>query len=126
MGAIIYKLGALAILLLSGRTILKSSSDDNDGHTDNGKNDQGGDVDLTVIEGIGPKIKEILNNGGIHSCADLAKASFDDLREMLVSAGSRYRQHDPTTWPKQADLAARGKTDELAALKEELKAGRES
>ncbi len=52
MGAIIYKLGALAILLLSGRTILKSSSDDNDGHTDNGKNDQGGDVDLTVIEGI--------------------------------------------------------------------------
>ena len=80
--------------------------------------------DLTVIEGIGPKIKEILGDGGIQTVEDLAKASVEDLRTILTNAGSRYRQHDPTTWPQQADLAARGKTDELAALQQELKGGR--
>ena len=80
--------------------------------------------DLTVVEGIGPKIKEVLGKGGIQSVEDLAKASADDLRTILANAGSRYRQHDPTTWPQQADLAARGKMDELAALQKELKGGR--
>jgi small subunit ribosomal protein S2 len=32
---------------------------------------------------------------------------------------------DPTTWPKQAKLAAKGKWDELQALKDSLQGGRE-
>ncbi len=80
--------------------------------------------DLTKIEGIGPKIGEVLANGGIGTYAELAAASVDKLSEILHEAGSRYASHDPGTWPQQAELAAAGKFDELKALQDELKGGR--
>lgn len=80
--------------------------------------------DLKKIEGIGPKIAEILNNKGINTFEDLAKANVDDLKAYLDEAGSRYRMHDPSTWPDQSKLAANGEWDALKTLQDELDGGR--
>lgn len=86
----------------------------------------GGD-DLKVVEGIGPKIEELLKAAGILTYADLAAKSADDIRTILVNdGGSRYKMHDPETWSQQASLAAEGKWDELNALKESLIGGKEA
>ena len=76
------------------------------------------------IEGIGPKIEELLHAAGLASFADLAGASKDKLKGILADAGSRYTMHDPTTWPQQAQLAADGKWDELKKLQDELDGGK--
>jgi predicted flap endonuclease-1-like 5' DNA nuclease len=70
--------------------------------------------DLTRVEGIGPKIAEILAAGGINSFGQLAEMRVDSLQEMLTAAGGRYRLANPGTWPEQARLAARGDWDKLA------------
>ncbi len=80
--------------------------------------------DLKLIEGIGPKIAEIFADAGIDTWQKLADASVDQLNEILENAGSRYKMHDPTTWPQQAKLAAQGKYDELSELQDNLKGGR--
>jgi hypothetical protein len=46
------------------------------------------------------------------------------LREILAGAGRRFRLADPTTWPEQAALGAKGLWDDLAALQTRLKGGR--
>ena len=80
--------------------------------------------DLKKIEGIGPKIAGLLVADGITTFAALGKARQTKLKAILEAAGSRYKMHDPTTWPKQAKLAAAGKWDELKTLQDELKGGR--
>ena len=80
--------------------------------------------DFKKIEGIGPKIAGLLNEEGIITFADLSKAKQATLKKVLADAGSRYKMHDPTTWPTQAKLAAAGKTEELKKLQEKLKGGR--
>jgi len=79
---------------------------------------------LKKIEGIGPKIAELLTNAGIPTFSDLSAASPEKLKEILTEAGSRYQMHDPTTWPDQAKLAAEGKWDELQTLQDNLKGGK--
>jgi large subunit ribosomal protein L21 len=82
--------------------------------------------DLKKIEGIGPKIAQILAENGIDTFEKLAKADPKEISEILVEkGGKRYAMHDPATWPKQAGLAAAGKWDELAKWQDELKGGRE-
>lgn len=81
---------------------------------------------LTKMEGIGPKIAEILGNAGVGSYADLAKMDVEKIKEILAEAGNRYKSHDPTTWPKQAQFAADGKWDELKVWQDELDGGRET
>lgn len=83
----------------------------------------GGD-DLKIIEGIGPKIEEILQAAGIDSFAGLSQKNPDEIREILLAQGSRYKMFDPTSWPEQAGLAAEGKMEELQALKDSLQGGR--
>lgn len=80
--------------------------------------------DLTKIEGIGPKIAEVLFVSGIISYADLAKSTSVQLREILDTAGSSFAAHNPATWPKQAALARDEKWDELKKLQDELDGGR--
>lgn len=80
--------------------------------------------DLTLIEGIGPKVAEIFAGAGINSFADLAKKSKEELEAILDPNGAVYAAMDPTTWPQQAQLAADGKFDELETLKGQLKGGR--
>ena len=79
---------------------------------------------LTKIEGIGPKIASLLNDAGIHTFAELSKASNKKLKAILEAAGSRFRMHDPGSWPKQSKLAAAGKWDALKKLQDELDGGR--
>jgi large subunit ribosomal protein L21 len=79
--------------------------------------------DLKKIEGIGPKIAEIFAAAGIDSFAKLAKADIAKLKEILEAAGSRYASKVPDSWPKQAQMAADGKWDELKKWQEEVKGG---
>ncbi len=79
---------------------------------------------LKKIEGIGPKIEEHLNNGGILTFIELATAKLERLQEILDAAGPRYRMHNPATWSQQAGLAADGRWDELEKLQDELDGGR--
>ncbi|MBP8726468.1 MAG: Polyribonucleotide nucleotidyltransferase [Saprospiraceae bacterium] len=83
-----------------------------------------GSDDLKKIEGIGPKIAELLAADGIASFDALAATSQEKLHEILVKAGSRFKMHDPSTWPQQAALAASGDWDALRKLQESLKGGR--
>lgn len=80
--------------------------------------------DLTKIEGIGPKIKELLHNGGIPSFEALASAAPADIKKILVAAGPRYKMHDPGSWPRQAKLAAAGDWKALEKLQDELDGGK--
>ncbi len=80
--------------------------------------------DLTKVEGIGPKISQILIDAGIPTFAKLAETEADKVREILAEAGNRYKSHDPETWPKQAKMAAEGKWDELKKWQDELDGGR--
>lgn len=80
--------------------------------------------DLTLIEGIGPKINELLNAASITTFAQLAAAKPANVKAILDAAGPRFKMHDPATWTKQAAFARDGKTAELKKLQEELKGGK--
>jgi large subunit ribosomal protein L21 len=82
--------------------------------------------DLKKIEGVGPKMAEILAEAGLNSFAAVAKADVEKIKEILAAAGNRYKAFDPTTWPQQAQLAADGKWDELKELQDRLDGGREN
>ncbi len=80
--------------------------------------------DLRKIEGIGPKVAEVLGNAGINSFADLASTKAEKLVDILVSENPRYKMFDPTTWPQQSQMAADDKWNELQKWQDELKGGR--
>jgi len=80
--------------------------------------------DLKKIEGIGPKISEILNTAGITSFESLAAANVSDVKVILENAGNRYKMHNPTTWGMQAKIAATGDWDQLKKLQDELNGGK--
>lgn len=88
------------------------------------KADKGAD-DLKKIEGIGPKIEQILHEGGITTFAQLAESDADAVKELLTAAGPRYAIHNPATWAKQAAMAANGQWDELKELQDKLDGGKE-
>ncbi len=82
--------------------------------------------DLEKVEGIGPKIAEVLTEAGVDTFAKLADSTPEEIREILDNAGSQFASHDPATWPQQAKLAAEGKWDDLKAWQDELDGGREN
>src|SRR5690606_14045357 len=79
--------------------------------------------DLTLVEGIGPRIAGLLDEAGIRSLADLAVTPASRLAEILAAAGSGFPLADPGTWPDQALLAARGEWEALERLKSRLRGG---
>lgn len=77
--------------------------------------------DLTIVEGIGPKINQILNENGIYTFAELSETSPEFLAELLRA----HRIPGVTvTWPEQARLASLGDWDGLKTLQQNLTAGR--
>lgn len=80
--------------------------------------------DLKIVEGIGPKIEEILFKAGITTYGQLAATSVQQLKDILTSAGPRFAMHDPGTWSAQALLAANGEWDNLKAYQDFLNAGK--
>lgn len=78
--------------------------------------------DLTVIEGIGSRITELLYQAGIRTFEQLARSDLEQIRGILNKAG--LTMMDPTTWMEQAELAARDDWEGLKELQSQLNAGR--
>jgi predicted flap endonuclease-1-like 5' DNA nuclease/predicted nucleic acid-binding Zn-ribbon protein len=81
--------------------------------------------DLQIVEGIGPKIKGLLHDGGISTWHGLAEASVERLQEILNQAGDSFAVHNPSTWPRQAAMAHDAKWAELKAWQDSLDGGKE-
>lgn len=77
--------------------------------------------DLAIVEGIGPKIAELLISKGITTFANLAETKAAELATILDEAG--LSSHKPDTWSQQAALARDGKFEKLETLKKELDGG---
>ncbi len=80
--------------------------------------------DLTVIEGVGPKIDALFKENGLKTFAQVGAATVSQMRAILDKGGSRYRIANPGTWAKQAKLAANNKWTELKKLQDELSGGK--
>jgi predicted flap endonuclease-1-like 5' DNA nuclease len=78
--------------------------------------------DLTVIEGIGPKVNQLLHNAGIQTFAQLANTSPENLKSILKPAGLAFI--NPESWIEQAGLLSEGKMEAFEDLTERLKGGR--
>lgn len=79
--------------------------------------------DLTVIEGIGPKINELFKSAGLKTFAQVSTASVTQMRKILDDGGARFRIANPSTWAKQGKLAANNKWKELKKLQDDLSGG---
>ena len=79
--------------------------------------------DLKKIEGIGPKIAKLFAEAGLDTYKKVAKADVAKLKEILEAAGPDFANKVPDSWPKQAQMAADGKWDELAKWQEDVKGG---
>ena len=80
--------------------------------------------DLTVVEGVGPRIQMLLNQYGIYSYRELAETDVERLKEILATAGPQLAMHDPGTSPSQANLAANDQWDTLKSVQGFLKGGK--
>jgi predicted flap endonuclease-1-like 5' DNA nuclease len=76
--------------------------------------------DLTVIEGIGPKIDELLLAHDIESFVQVAQLHVDDLLDILERGGPNFRLANPADWAQQALLAAENRWKDLKALQAEI------
>ena len=97
-----------------------------DGGTEYASTQGGHYDDLTKIEGVGPKVQDLLYRAGITTYVQLAEADSAAIRSILVSSGGQFAVHDPTTWPDQAKLAAVGEWDKLFAWQDQLDGGRDT
>jgi large subunit ribosomal protein L27 len=79
--------------------------------------------DLTIVEGIGPKMAAALVAAGINTFARLAESSEDTIKAAIEQAGLRFAPSIPT-WAKQAKFAAEGDIDGLKAYQDTLTGGR--
>lgn len=79
---------------------------------------------LKKIEGIGPKTEKLFNDAGIWTFEALAQTPATRLREILEAAGPSFRLSSPDTWPKQADMAASGKWEELKEYQDQMDGGK--
>ena len=78
---------------------------------------------LKKVEGIGPKIEQLLFDDGIYTWATLATTEVSRIQNVLDKAGPRYRVHNPGSWPMQAKMAAEGKWEALNKWQDEHKGG---
>lgn len=73
---------------------------------------------LRLIDGIGPKIESLLKESGIDTFEKLAKAKPENISSILVEKGGNgLKGINPSTWPEQAVIAAKGNIEELKAYK---------
>ena len=79
--------------------------------------------ELEAIEGIGPKIADLLRGNGIGNFRRLADTPLADLTRILAAAGPHFRLARPETWSEQAALAAGSNWPAFEKLKKELVAG---
>jgi len=78
--------------------------------------------DLTVIDGIGPRISSVLRTTGITAFSKLAEKEPEEIQGILVAENLRLtRLTDPSTWHEQARMAADGDWEGLKALQDSIK-----
>lgn len=82
--------------------------------------------DFTMIEGIGPRIAQLLHERGLTTWWALANADVELLRSVLAEAGPKFQIHDPRAWPQQSRLLAHGQWDKFATLAAALRHGHPS
>ncbi len=82
--------------------------------------------DLKLVEGIGPKIEELLKANGVNTWKDIATSDVKTLKTILAKGGDRFQMHDPSSWSDQAALAVEGKWSELEEYQDLLIGGRTS
>ena len=82
--------------------------------------------ELQAVEGIGPKISQVLADHGVHNLATLAQTQVERLQEILSEAGARYKLADPATWPEQAKIGVSDGMKALKGFQKSLKGGRKS
>ncbi len=82
-----------------------------------------GEDDLIIIEGIGPKIKELLMADGIKTFRALADAPIVRVQGILDAAGPNFRLANPASWARQAQMCAQGDWAALRKYQDELNAG---
>ena len=82
-----------------------------------------GDDDLQIIEGIGPKISELLKTHGVGTFTKLSAMAPEQISAILEQGGARFKLANPGTWPQQARLCAENRWAELRALQDALSAG---
>lgn len=80
--------------------------------------------DLTVVEGIGPKISGLFHDHDVKTWKALSECSVEKCQQVLDSGGERYKIHRPGTWPEQAKLAYQGKWEELKKWQDQLDGGK--
>ena len=86
--------------------------------------DANAEDNLKKIEGVGPKIEQLMKDGGLKTFAQVAAVESQVIKDILIAAGSRYQMHDPTSWPLQAKMATEGKWEELDKWQDEHKGGK--
>ncbi len=82
-----------------------------------------GNDDLQIIEGIGPKIAELLKESGVSTFGKLSTTSLADIQAILERGGSRFKLANPSTWAKQAKLCHENRWAELKVLQDALDGG---
>jgi predicted flap endonuclease-1-like 5' DNA nuclease len=76
--------------------------------------------DLTIIEGIGPKIEDLLRANGVDGFVQLARLNEQELLDMLERGGPSFRFANPATWDRQAALVVENRWIELKQLQRDL------
>lgn len=80
--------------------------------------------DLTIIEGIGPKIEKLFQKAGIGTWKDFSETTVERCQEILNEAGTSYKAHDPKTWPLQSEMAYSGKWEVLKMWQDDMLGGK--
>jgi len=76
--------------------------------------------DLSIVEGIGPKIEDLLRANGVEGFVQLAQLNADDLADILERGGPSFRFANPEHWPEQAALAVQNRWIDLKRRQREL------
>ena len=78
--------------------------------------------DLTVIDGIGPRVSSVLRAAGITAFSKLAEREPEEIKGILVAENLRLtRLTDSSTWHEQARMAADGDWEGFKTLQDSIK-----
>jgi len=78
--------------------------------------------DLSVIDGIGPRVSSVLRSAGITSFSKLAEREDEEITGILLAENPNLtRLTDPSTWHEQARMAGDGDWEGLKALQDSIK-----
>ena len=69
--------------------------------------------DLQALPGVGPSVQAAMNEKGINTLTQLAKAKVEDLREIAQNAGKRFARFDVEFWKQVAEYAKNGEFDKI-------------